>query len=118
MAEALEYEFHRLIGTRNSGNLLQPRRLEVLAETVLGLAAQHQDPLGQLIDLGSRIVVELLELGMQNEEGPSANIPMQSAQVGVEDLIIGQKALQRVYNAIDGRRIQVQIIHRFHSSKI
>ena len=116
VSERIEHQPDGLVGAGDAPRLGDARLTEVLAETVLGHTAEGENPLGQFVGLGRRIVVELLEFGMEDEEAASLDIPVQSAQVGVENLIVGQQALQRCYDSVGSRRVQVQLIHRFHGS--
>ena len=104
-----------LIAACYAGNLLDLGDPEVFAEPVFGLAAQHQDAFRDLIGLFGSIVVQVFELAVQDEEPVPFDIPVETPQIGVKYLKVGQQRMQRRYYALYFLLVQVQIIQCFHN---
>ena len=61
------------------------------------------------------IVVQVFELAVQDEEPVPFDIPVETPQIGVKYLKVGQQRMQRRYYALYFLLVQVQIIQCFHN---
>ena len=68
--------------------------LDVVAEAVQGHPIQGEDTLGQGIDFQQQIVVDLFKFQVQLEELVAADVPVETTDVHVEDLVAGQQVVQ------------------------
>jgi len=67
---------------------------EVLFVGVGRMATEGQDALSDLINLELQVRVELLELGVELEKRLTADVPMETARVHVEDREVGQEVVE------------------------
>ena len=116
MSVAFEHQRDRLVGAGDARHLTQARHAQSLAIAVFGRIAEGEDPLGQLVGLRCRVVVELLELGMEDKEAATADVPVYAAQIRIEDLVVGQQLFEGSDDALQGGCVEMQIIQGFHNS--